>query len=209
MRLSCLPAVCLALVLAACGSATPGPGGAAPTTAPPTIALPTAVPPADGPVTGQGTVIEVPDGSPEVCLGPVRESYPPQCDGIPLTGWDWAVAGIQDEADLGGGRTRWGTYAVTGIFDGHVLAVTGSVPLALYDPAAQPSPRPVAPPDLSEDEWVAVESAVGRLPGVLTVVREAETGPVHVDVVHDDGSLQDWATATFGAGAVLVTSALR
>ena len=59
------------------------------------------------------------------------------------------------------------------------------------------------------DEWVAVESAVGRLPGVLTVVREAETGPVHVDVVHDDGSLQDWATATFGAGAVLVTSALR
>jgi hypothetical protein len=28
-------------------------------------------------------------------------------------------------------------------------------------------------------------------------------------VVHDDGSIQAWADASFGAGVVLVTSALR
>lgn len=206
MRLSSVPALYLALLLAACGSSTPGP---AQSSSPSTPAPPTAIPPAERPVTGQGTVIEVPDGSPELCLGPVRESYPPQCDGIPLTGWDWADAGVQDEADLGTGRTRWGTYAVTGTFDGSVLAVTGSVPLALYDPAAPPSPRTVAPPPFSEDQWVGVEAAVGRLPGLLTVVRDPQRGPVHVGVVHDDGSLQHWATTAFGPGAVLVTSALR
>jgi len=40
-------------------------------------------------------------------------------------------------------------------------------------------------------------------------VREGDTGPVYVDVVHDDGSLQAWADTSFGAGAVRVTSALR
>jgi hypothetical protein len=154
-------------------------------------------------------VIEVPDGSPELCLGPVRESYPPQCDGIPLTGWDWRTAGVQEEADFGTGSTRWGTYAVTGTFDGNVLAVTASVPLALYDPPAQPPSTSVVPPVLSKAGWDVVEEAVGRLPGMLTVVRDAETGPVRVDVVHDDGSLQEWATSALGSGTVVVTSALR
>ena len=31
---------------------------------------------------------------------------------------------------------------------------------------------------------------------------------VAVDVVHDDGSLQDWADSTYGAGLVFVHSAL-
>ena len=24
------------------------------------------------------------------CLGPIAESYPPQCRGLPVEGWDWA-----------------------------------------------------------------------------------------------------------------------
>ena len=31
-------------------------------------------------------------------------------------------------------------------------------------------------------------------------MREGDIGPVHADVVHDDGTLQDWADAAFGAG---------
>jgi hypothetical protein len=27
--------------------------------------------------------------TPEVCLGPVAESYPPQCNGPELVGWEW------------------------------------------------------------------------------------------------------------------------
>ena len=98
---------------------------------------------------------------------------------------------------------------MTGGFDGSTLTVASSVPLALYDVAAAPSPRPVAPPSLDEEGWTAVERTVTAVPGVLTVVRESPTGPVHLTVVHDDGSVQAWATEAFGPGAVLVTSALR
>ncbi len=192
MRLLTVPIVCAAVFLSACGSATSPPGkddADATPTAPTSSAVPDAVPPAAGPVTGQGTVIEVPDGAPELCLGAVRESHPPQCEGIPLSGWDWGSARAQEEAGEGAAITRWGTYAVTGTFDGVAMDVTGSVPLALYDTVAPPSPRPVAPPTLSEGEWLAVEDRARDLPGVLTVGRQDPGGPVYVSVVHDDGSL--------------------
>ncbi len=196
------------LLLAACGTAvTPGGSGPAQTssaTAPP----PSATPPATGPVTGVGMVIDA-AGSPELCLGPVMESFPPQCDGVPLGGWDWTSAGIQEEAPAGtSGPTRWGTYAVTGTFDGSTMTVSSSVPLALYDPVAPPTPEPVTPPQLTVEEWAGVEAGVRRLPGLLTSMREGDVGPVLADVVHDDGTLQRWADSAFGPGAVRVTSML-
>ncbi len=202
-------AVLAGVVLAGCGSATGtaggGGSGAPPSTGAP--APPAAVPPATGPVTGLGTVIEVPEKGPELCLGPVRESYPPQCEGIPLSGWVWDDT-FQEGTEVGN-PTRWGTYAVTGTFDGLTMSVSSRIPLALYDTVANPSPRPMAPPDLSADEWAAVESGVRLIPGMLTSLRESDTGPVLVDVVHDDGTLQDWADRAFGVGAVRVTSMLR
>jgi hypothetical protein len=206
------PLAVAALLLGGCGTPASGPGGpgSAPATVPATVAPPvTSIPPASGPVTGTGTVIQTPGGDPQLCLGPVMESYPPQCDGIPLVGWDWETTGPHEQSDLGGEVTRWGTWAVTGTFDGTTMTVTGSVPLALYDVAAQPSPRPVAPPDLTDAGWARVEAGVRLLPGLLTSAREGDTGPVLADVVHDDGTLQDWADASFGPGAVRVTSALR
>ncbi len=206
-----LPSVAavLVVVLGGCGSAvTPGGDTVSVPTAT-TAAPPSRVPAAEGTVTGQGMVLQVSERTPVLCLGPVRESFPPQCDGTPLSGWDWDAAGVQDEAGDGEVRTRWGTYAVTGLFDGRTLEVTGAVPLALYDVAVSPSPRPVAPPRLTEERWTAIEAAVASLPGMLSVVREAPAGPVHLTVVHDDGSISDWVTAAFGPGAVLVTSALR
>lgn len=209
-RLPAAPLVALALVLGACGSPTTpvGGGGAVPTSgsAP---ALPAAIPPANDPVTGVGTVLEVPGGSPELCLGPVRESFPPQCDGIALSGWSWVRHPPEQRVGTAGASTSWGSYAVTGTFDGLAMSVTEAVPLALYDTVAEPSPRPLAPPDLTADQWAEVESGVRLLPGLLTSTRESEAGPVHVDVVHDDGTLQDWVDDTFGPGAVRVTSMLR
>jgi hypothetical protein len=111
--------------------------------------------------------------------------------------------------DGDGPATRWGSFAVTGTFDGTTLRATGAVPLALYDTIAEPSPRPMAPPDLTAAQWADVESGIRRLPGLLTTGREGDAGPLLVDVVYDDGMLQAWADASFGAGAVVVTSALR
>ena len=203
MRLACVPALTAALLLAACGTTT-DPGATAPTTAPPVVAVP-----ADGPVTGVGTVIEKPGGPPELCLGPVAESWPPQCEGVPLSGWSWAEHEPEQVADTDSMSTSWGSFAVTGTFDGLVLTVTDAVPLALYDTVAEPTPSRAPTPRLTEQEWAAVSEGVRAAPGLLTVDRPGDTGPVQVAVVHDDGSVQAWADASFGVGAVVVTSALR
>lgn len=208
MRLVPVTALAATLLLAACGSTT-GPGAASPSpsaTAPSPVL---AVPPADGPVTGVGTVLQPPDGPAGLCLGPVAESFPPQCEGIPVVGWDWERNPPDAQTEAGAPLTRWGTYAVTGEFDGLTFTVTDAVPLALYDTIAEPTPTPVAVPPLDAAQWEAVAQGVHAAPGLLTVDRPGDTGPVQVTVVHDDGSVQAWADAAFGEGAVVVTSALR
>ncbi|GAA4403095.1 hypothetical protein GCM10023168_14250 [Fodinibacter luteus] len=208
MRLLTVPVLAAALLLAACGTSSSGPGSTGTPTVP-TMAPPGAgIPPAAGRVTGVGMVIEGPGTPPEVCLGPVRESWPPQCDGIALSGWDWAQHPPEQETDPEGPPTRWGSFAVAGTFDGMTLTVTDAVPLALYDTMAEPTPTPPTPPDLTDDEWAAVLAGAAAAPGMLGVDR-GESGPVHLSVVHDDGTIQAWADASFGAGAVLVSSALR
>ena len=96
--------------------------------------------------------------------------------------------------------TRWGVYAVEGTFDGAALTVTRATSLALYDAMAEPSTSPATPPDLSDAEWDAVEVAVGAVPGLIAVDRADGAGPVVVTVVHDDGTIQQWADLSFGTG---------
>ena len=69
--------------------------------------------------TGSGTVLESPQHGPELCSD-VAQSLPPQCSGVPLSGWDWAAA---EGAESRNGTT-WGEYAVTGRWDGVTLTLT-------------------------------------------------------------------------------------
>lgn len=210
MRLTTAPvlAAC-ALLLSACGISANEPGTTMPSTSSLVAPPVTAIPPAEAPVTGLGTVIEKPGSTPELCLGPVRESWPPQCEGIPVSGWDWGTNPPDAQSEAGSPVTRWGVYAVDGTFDGATLTVTRAVSLALYDAMAEPSASPAAPPDLSGAEWDAVDVAVRAVPGLLSVDRVDDAGPVMVTVVHDDGTIQQWADLSFGAGVVVITSALR
>ena len=85
-----------------------------------------------GPVPTRNLATVMDTGSPELCLGPIAESYPPQCGGPALIDWDWADhKGTFDQQ----GDVRWGTYAVTGTWDGTSFTATEAVPGALYDPA--------------------------------------------------------------------------
>ena len=124
------------LVLAACGSeqgsTVTDPAGEASAPASSGATMPTSVAADDVEVIGVGTVLDA--GRPELCLGPVAESYPPQCSGILVEGWDWRqVRGTFESS----GETRWGGYAVTGTYDGTTLTLTQEpVSSALYDPAA-------------------------------------------------------------------------
>ena len=115
MRLVPVTALAATLLLTACGS-TAGPGAATSRHPPPPprarssrCRLRTARSPASG------TVLQPPDGPAGLCLGPVAESFPPQCDGFPLVGWDWETQpGRTRRPTLDAPVTRWGTYAVTG-----------------------------------------------------------------------------------------------
>ena len=123
MRTLLIGAVLLPALVAACGSggtaAGPGEGGSS-------VTMP-AVDPAEL-LEGRGTVLD--DGSgPQLCLGGVAESYPPQCSGITLAGWDWdAVDGEESAAG-----TTWGEFQVVGTYDGETFTVAEVRP---YDAGA-------------------------------------------------------------------------
>jgi hypothetical protein len=167
-----------------------------------------ATPVPSGPVTTRNLATVMDTGSPELCLGPVAESYPPQCGGPALVGWDWAdhKGTFEQQGDV-----RWGTYLVTGTWDGTSMTATQAVPGALYDPAI-PSETPTPPAATAYSDPVLEEISEqlrDQLPGYLgSYGGEGSEGHVLADVIYDDGSLQQWADTTYGADVVIVTSAL-
>ena len=116
------------LVLASgCGDQRPGDVATSPT-AP--VASPTAVPAAVGRVATTERVLVSDDGSgPRMCTSGSSDLMgPPGCDAFAVTGWDWEAVGPSETED----GVRWGSYAVTGTFDGTTFAV---------EEATQPQPR--------------------------------------------------------------------
>lgn len=197
LRLAVVTAALLAL--AGCATAT-----SSATPAPAALGAVTPVPP-EGEVTAVGTVLDA-DGEPELCLGPVAESYPPQCSGIPLDAWTWeGVEGAESSGD-----TTWGAYAVHGTFDGRSFTVTQPpVMLALYDPMIAEDPTG-GRAGAGDDETLAriQEELPDRL-GDYYLSSYPQDGRLWVDVVWDDGTWQDAADSEFGADVVLIRSALR
>lgn len=195
----------LLLTLTACGSdgedsaTDPGPadGGSA--------RMPASAPTAPGPVRSANLATVMDTGTPEMCLGPVAESYPPQCGGPEITNWDWAEHGQRTFDEQG--DVRWGTYALTGTWDGTAFAVADAIPGPLYD-AIAPEPSTPAAPDTAYtgDELEAIRAELEQLPGFQGGY--AAEGRVNVEVIYDDGSLQAWADEEYGAGVVIVTGLL-
>ncbi|MFC6287664.1 hypothetical protein ACFP3Q_14850 [Nocardioides sp. GCM10027113] len=167
--------------------------------------MPADVPAADGLVATRMTATVMDTGRPELCLGAVAESWPPQCGGPPILGWTWSERDGMFERQ---GDIRWGDFHVTGRWDGEAFTLEDAVPAALYD-AMVPEPEPTPDPavDLSEKELAAIAEEVG---GGLAGAQGAYSmdGHVFVDVTYDDGSLQAWCEAEYGQDVVLVTSAL-
>lgn len=147
------------LLITACGS-DPGPRAIDPGDDPGSsdTAMPLAVPAAEGEVHGFGLVMDTGTG-PEFCLGGVAESYPPQCGGPPVEGFAWAEQNGMFEQQ---GETRWGSFALTGTFDGTTFTVTRpAVPGALYDTIAdEPDEDPLATPcPEPEGGWAVTDPA--------------------------------------------------
>ncbi|MBD0292472.1 MAG: hypothetical protein ICV70_02710 [Jiangellaceae bacterium] len=64
--------------------------------------------------TATAIVLESTDHGPQLCLGGVATSFPPQCGGPDIVGWDWAS--VDGEESHNG--TTWGEYTVLGTYDG-------------------------------------------------------------------------------------------
>jgi hypothetical protein len=124
----------------------------------------------------------------------VLESYPPQCSGPELIGWDWDAV----DGEKTSGKATFGTYAVSGSWDGTRLTVTGAIMLALYDPV--PFVDPMLDPENAGD---VPQHKLEEYQAVL------QNGYVFVTVLYDDGSIQSWADLAYVPDAIVIRPALR
>lgn len=186
--------VALAFSLAACATPTsPGAPG-------------TDAPMADVNVIGTGTVLQKGDAAPQLCLGAVMESYPPQCSGVELTGWEWAA----DDGSETASEVTWGTYAVWGSYNGERLAVTDSVMLALFDPMFVEDPKTLAENagSTAEAELIAIQDKLHGDAPFEVLESHTANGYLFATVVYADGTQQEWADNRYGPDVVQIRSAL-
>lgn len=194
------------LLLSACAS---GPGSAAAptsTTVPSDQRLEEAHPELpEGRVIGVGTVLDT-SGEVQLCLGAIMESYPPQCSGVPLDDWTWdGVDGSETS-----GETTWGAYAVYATFDGERLTNTDPpIMLALFDPIAPEDPTGGVDGTTAPDELTRVQDDISARLGTDALTVSTDRGYVWLQVVWDDGTIQDAVDAEYGDDVVFVTSSLR
>jgi hypothetical protein len=108
---------------------------------------------ADATVLEQGGGTESPSHGPELCLGGVLTSLPPQCGGVPIANWDWAV--VEGEESASG--TTWGAYHVVGTYSDGVLTVTKVGPYDSDGEAFGTNPDFTPPCPKPDGGWVDVD----------------------------------------------------
>lgn len=172
--------------------------------------MPSAVPAADGEVRTRNLATVLDQGeAPQLCLGAVAESYPPQCSGLLLAGWDWSEHPEHEEA----AGTRWGLFMVTGTFDGTTFTATDAISAALYDPMAEEPEPPLGTPcedpqpgdgQTSSEAMDATLNAAPALPGYAMAWLDGNT--VNVAVTEDPAGAEATLRETWG-GPLCVSSA--
>ena len=188
MRRSAVLAVLVLTIgaLAACGQDVAPGSGPGTGTKPDTGAGSSA-----GEVQGVGTVLESAEHGPQLCLGGVDESYPPQCSGPDLLGWAWADV---DGAETANGTT-WGDYAVTGSWDGERLTVTKvGAPEDIGWPSVE-DPNLMTPCEPPAGGWAVVDAATATDEAMQRALEAAATEPDYagawldqsINPAYDDG----------------------
>jgi hypothetical protein len=89
------------------------------------------------------SVLESPQHGPQLCLA-MAQSYPPQCGGMDVVGWSWT--GLAHETARG---TSWGSYRLTGTYDGTRLTLTEPAvnSTTVFEPSLRPDfTSPCTPP---------------------------------------------------------------
>ncbi len=144
---------------------------------------------------GVGTVLESPDHGPQLCLGGVDDSYPPQCTGVELVGWDWSAV----EAESANGST-WGNFAVTGAWDGTRMTVTTvGAPEDVPGRSLAGDPNFATPCEAPAGGWVVVDAATATDDAMQRALAAAALEPDYgggwvdqsINPASDDGTDND------------------
>lgn len=124
-----------------------------------------------------GTVLESAAHGPQLCLGGIMDSLPPQCGGPDIVGWDWDAVDGEETAS----GTTWGDYRVVGTYSDGVFTLT--------EAAAAPDPSLAdggfddidftAPCDEPEGGWVVVDPATATDAGQQAAMEYAASQPDH------------------------------
>lgn len=123
--------------------------------------------------TASGTVLESQEHGPQLCLGGVDDSYPPQCGGPDVVGWDWTE--VDDEESAGG--TTWGSYSVVGTWDGTRLTQTEPPGRPPEPPADAPGVDLSTPCEPPSGGWAVVDPATATQAGLDAATAYASAQP--------------------------------
>ncbi|MGY3129309.1 hypothetical protein ACVWW9_002838 [Agrococcus sp. UYP33] len=156
------------------------------------------MPSATEPVLAVGTVID--SGTPMLCFN-VATSYPPQCGGPAIVGWDWTAVAHEEASGV-----RWADLvALRTTYDAEAFTVTPTEPP--LDPAALTMPaREIPAGDLDQASFAALQADLLTLERPDVLGHGGENGTYVVDVVYDDGSMQTAFDRVYGDGVIHVTS---
>nr|MBA3399511.1 hypothetical protein [Acidimicrobiia bacterium] len=148
------------------------------------------------------TVLEDDTHGPQLCLGAIAESYPPQCGGLDITNWRWDDVAHQPEQpndpNLGEITAKWGEYVVVGTYDAEAQTFTLTEPARAAKPSdyeQQPEPDLSTPCDEPERGWPqATEADVTTAADNIAEANEAGDGTaITVPPATDDGWIARYA----------------
>ncbi|MFW6091350.1 MAG: hypothetical protein ACODAF_05695 [Actinomycetota bacterium] len=126
--------------------------------------------------TATAMVLESPDHGPQLCLGGVNDSLPPQCGGPDIVGWSWEDV---DEYETASGTT-WGSYTVVGTYDGDAFTLTEPPrpPEQPEDPG-DTGPRLQTPCEEPPGGWQVVDQATATSEAMQEAIAYAAEQPDH------------------------------
>lgn len=144
----------------------------------------------DGRFRTSATVLESRDHGPQLCYA-VMESYPPQCSGPDIAGWDWSTV----DAESASGTT-WGHYVVVGTFDGETFTLTEPAKVGKWqgtprgdDGLATPCPEPPG-------GWQPIDPDTATQTAFQAATRRAQEvegfGGLWIDQQIPDDEINEW-----------------
>jgi hypothetical protein len=143
----------------------------------------------------QGMVLDKQGVGPQLCMA-VQESLPPQCQGMPVVGLDWADVTWAESA----GDTTWAEARLVGHFDGQTFTLTRAP--AEPEPVIYPEEDPFATPCPEPDGgWAVTDPALATQEAFEAAARYAEAqlaySALWIDYLVEPSEEVDLGPATF------------